>query len=58
MSTFSNVESQLKKHNINQVQVCYVDYSGRICGKLIPISKMKSVISEGVVFAKANLVLV
>ncbi len=55
MSTFSDFESQLKKHNINQIQVCYIDYSGRLCGKLIPISEMKSVISKGVVFAKANL---
>ena len=55
MSTISDFESQLKKYNINQIQVCYVDYSGRLCGKLIPISEMKSVISKGVVFAKANL---
>lgn len=55
MPTFSNFESQLNKNNINQVQVCYVDYSGRLCGKIIPISEMKSVVSKGVVFAKANL---
>ncbi len=55
MPTFSNFESQLNKNNINRIQVCYVDCSGRLCGKIIPISEMKSVISKGVVFAKANL---
>ena len=40
MSTFSDFESQIKKYNINQIQVCYVDYSGRLCGKLIPISEI------------------
>jgi len=55
ITSLSNFESQLKKDNINQVQICYIDYSGRLCGKIIPISEIKSVILKGVVFAKANL---
>jgi len=55
MNSSSNFESQFKKDNINQVQICYIDYSGRLCGKIIPTSKIKSIISKGVVFAKANL---
>ena len=55
MSSLSNFESQFKKNNIEQVQICYIDYSGRLCGKLIPVSKIGSIISKGVVFAKANL---
>ena len=55
MTSLSNFESQLKKDNINQIQICYIDYSGRLCGKIIPISQIESVISKGVVFAKANL---
>ena len=55
MSSFTEINSRLKKDNINQVQICYIDYSGRLCGKMIPINKMKTIISNGVVFAKANL---
>ena len=55
MSSLANFESQFKKNNIEQVQICYIDYSGRLCGKLIPASKIGSIISKGVVFAKANL---
>ncbi len=55
MSLLKNLESQFKKNNIEQVQICYIDYCGRLCGKLIPVSKFESIVSKGVVFAKANL---
>ena len=55
MSNFLKFESQLKKIDIKQIQVCYIDYSGRLCGKIIPITELKSLISKGIVFAKANL---
>ena len=55
MSLLANFESLFKKNNIEQVQICYIDYCGRLCGKIIPVSKIGSIISKGVVFAKANL---
>ena len=58
MNSVKNFDSLLKKDNIDQVQICYTDYSGRLCGKLIPASKITSISNNGVVFAKANLALV
>ena len=55
MNSVKNFDSLLKKDNIGQVQICYTDYSGRLCGKLIPASKITSISNNGVVFAKANL---
>ena len=55
MILLKNFESKFKKNNIEHVQICYIDYCGRLCGKLVPVSKFGSIISKGVVFAKANL---
>jgi len=55
MNSVKNFNSLLKKDKIDQVQICYTDYSGRLCGKLIPASKITSISNNGVVFAKANL---
>jgi len=55
MSNLSKLESLIKKNKINQIQICYLDYSGRLCGKIIPIDKIRSIILKGVVFAKSNL---
>ena len=55
MISTKNFESILKKDNIDEVQICYIDYSGRLCGKLIPSSKIETVVNNGIVFAKANL---
>ena len=50
-----NIISKLKSDSIDKLQICYNDYSGRLCGKIIPEHKFNSVFESGVVFAKANL---
>jgi len=52
MNDFLN---KLKSDSIDKLQVCYNDYNGRLCGKIVPESKFNAVIEKGVVFAKANL---
>ena len=42
-------------NKIENLQICYVDYSGRLCGKIIPKHKFESTFNNGIVFAKANL---
>ena len=50
-----NIISKLKTDSIKKLQICYNDYSGRLCGKIVPENKIDSVFENGVVFAKANL---
>ena len=50
-----NILSKLKTDSVKKLQVCYDDYSGRLCGKIVPENKFESVFKNGVVFAKANL---
>ena len=50
-----NIISKLKSDSIDKLQICYNDYSGRLCGKIIPEHKFNSVFESGIVFAKANL---
>ena len=50
-----NIISNLKSDSIDKLQICYIDYSGRLCGKVIPEKKFNSIFENGVVFAKANL---
>lgn len=47
--------NKLKSDSIEKIQICYYDYSGRLCGKIIPVKKISSICENGVVFAKANL---
>tara|TARA_Y100000590_G_scaffold119975_1_gene137319 strand:- start:2771 stop:4102 length:1332 start_codon:yes stop_codon:yes gene_type:complete len=51
----NDIFNKLKKDSIKKLQVCYVDYNGRLCGKYIPEHKFNSVFKDGIVFAKANL---
>ena len=50
-----NIINKLKTDSINKLQICYNDYSGRLCGKYIPEHKFDTVFENGIVFAKANL---
>jgi len=50
-----NIMNNLKSDSIDKIQICYNDYSGRLCGKIIPENKIDSILKNGVVFAKANL---
>ena len=52
------MEDIIRKINgdsIENLQICYIDYSGRLCGKIVPQHKFESVFTNGIVFAKANL---
>ncbi|PPR43377.1 MAG: Glutamine synthetase [Alphaproteobacteria bacterium MarineAlpha5_Bin11] len=50
-----DIENILNTDSIEKLQVCYNDYSGRLCGKIVPKHKFHSAIKNGIVFAKANL---
>ena len=54
----NDIFNKLKKDSIKKLQVCYVDYNGRLCGKYIPEHKFNSVFKDGIVFAKANYITV
>lgn len=55
MNKKNNFETLLLNNKIEYTQICYIDYSGRLCGKLVPSSLINSISKKGVVFAKANL---
>ncbi len=50
-----DIIKKINNDSIENLQICYIDYSGRLCGKIIPKHKFESTFSDGIVFAKANL---
>ena len=50
-----DIIKKINNDSIENLQICYIDYSGRLCGKYIPEHKFDTVFENGIVFAKANL---
>ena len=45
-----NIISKLKTDSIKKLQICYNDYSGRLCGKIVPENKIDSVLEAQIIF--------
>ena len=44
--------NKIISESIENLQICYIDYSGRLCGKIVPQHKFESVFTNGIVFSR------